>query len=354
MRKSSKPGFTLVELLVVIAIIGILIALLLPAIQSAREAARRTQCANNLKQSGLAMQAYHSANKKLPPGSKWGPNNPNGMGAWYDDHGWYSYLGPFIEEVGWSKSIDPTIPFCDAGGKNYQARIFKIKMFECPDDRMVQNEFTNGPNPIQWARWRANYAVNFGNTNYAQTDIPTPFLAYTYSPANPDVPSAPAMPAPGQFKGAPFGLVKSRNMKQITDGTSHTLMMAEVRTIKETDGWGGPISEIETALGGQTFEAALEPNSPRGDYVARVPCNGGLGCGTSIVTRDAMDGVTPCTCAGATEAQYFAARSKHQGIVNVSCCDGSTHSVANSIDILVWRALSTATGGEAGLDMKAF
>src|SRR5262245_38514066 len=142
MRKGHRPAFTLVELLVVIAIIGILIALLLPAIQSAREAARRTQCINNLKQSALAMTAYHSANKKLPPGSKWGPapnNNPAG-GQYYDDHGWYSYLGPFIEEVGWSKSIDTTVPF-SGNSANTAARRLKIKLFECPDDGMVQNEW---------------------------------------------------------------------------------------------------------------------------------------------------------------------------------------------------------------------
>src|SRR5262249_44340251 len=102
-----RKAFTLVELLVVIAIIGILIALLLPAIQAARAAARRTQCENNLKQPGLAMQNYNTANKRLPPASKWSSSDRNAgnipigymtAGDWYDDHGWYSYLMPFIEE----------------------------------------------------------------------------------------------------------------------------------------------------------------------------------------------------------------------------------------------------------------
>jgi len=355
MRKSSSTGFTLVELLVVIAIIGILIALLLPAIQSAREAARRTQCLNNLHQSAIAMQSYHSANKHFPPGTAFKPGDtlpPGAPGAWYDEHGWYTELGPFIDEVGWGKSIDKTVSISDV--KNNEARRYKIKMFECPDDRMVQNEFTNGPSPPNWARWRADYAVNFGNANYGQTAMFNPIPAYQYSPANPDVPSAPALPPPGQFKGAPFGVAKSRGLKQITDGTSHTLLMAEIRTIKETPGWGGPISEIETALGGQTFETVLEPNSPRGDYVARVPCVGGPGCSGGGIDKTAMDGVTPCSCAPDTLAQYFAARSKHQGIVSVSCCDGSTHPVANGVDINVWRAISSAAGGESGLDRQAF
>jgi prepilin-type N-terminal cleavage/methylation domain-containing protein len=351
-RGTARSAFTLVELLVVIAIIGILIALLLPAIQAARESARRTQCANNLKQSSLAMTAYHSANKRLPPGSKWGPNNPSGMGQWYDDHGWYSYLGPFIEEVGWSKSINTSVPF-SGNTANTAARRFKIKLFECPSDGMVPNEW---PSDV-WCRWRANYAVNFGNTNYGQSAISTAFPADPGTP--PDVPPAPAMPAPGQFKGAPFQLVKSRNLKQITDGTSHTLLMAEVRTIKDFGNtWGGPISEIETALGGNTFEGTLPPNSPRGDYANRVGCvngSGNGGCTEQVqIPKTAMDGVTPCSCAPSATSQYFAARSKHRGAVNVSCCDGSTHAISDSIDIVVWRGLTSAEGGESGLDSKAF
>ena len=117
-RRCNRLGFTLVELLVVIAIIGILIALLLPAIQAAREAARRSQCANNLKQLALAMTAHDNARKVLPPGSKYGPGDtfPPGYltaGQWYDDHGWYSFLGPYIEEVGWSKSINTNVTFSD-------------------------------------------------------------------------------------------------------------------------------------------------------------------------------------------------------------------------------------------------
>jgi len=346
MRKSSKAGFTLVELLVVIAIIGILIALLLPAIQSAREAARRTQCANNLKQSALAMTAFHSANKKLPPGSKYGPapGDGSGMGAWYDDHGWYSYLGPYIEEVGWSKSIDTSVPF-SGNTVNTVARRLKIKLFECPDDEMVQNEW---PSDF-WCRWRGNYAVNFGNTNYGQgySGLPTPLLATA---------TAPAVPGVKQFLGAPFGLVRSRNLKQVTDGTSHTLLMAEIRTIKwYNNSWGGPGSDFETALGGQTFETFLPPNSPWGDWVARIGYKAVCTDGQTTLDDAAMDGVTGWRCAGGdTPGQYFAARSKHRGIVNVSCCDGSNHPVSDNVDIQVWRAVSTAAGGEAGIDERAF
>jgi prepilin-type N-terminal cleavage/methylation domain-containing protein len=345
-KTKRAQGFTLVELLVVIAIIGILIALLLPAIQAAREAARRTQCSNNLKQSGLAMMNYEQVNKKLPPAAKYwvGDTLPAGApGSWYDDQGWYAPLGPYIGEVGWANSIDNTKSFSDTA--NFAARTLKINIFECPSDGMAQDEFTSQ----NWARWRANYAVNFGNTTYGQSSGPPGGIGIV----DPEGPVGSFI----KFGGAPFMPHKSRPIKKIIDGTSHTLLMAEVRSIKDTGAaWGGTISEIETALGGQTFEALLLPNSSKGDYAARVACiqlNGSpsSGCPESTpITIAAQDGVPPCQCAGTGDAgetaQYFATRSKHRGGVNASCCDGSVHWISDAVDLKTWHALSTAEGGE--------
>src|SRR5262249_33708196 len=131
-----------------------------------------------LKQSALAMNNYDSAKKKLPPGTKYWWNDdgsgnqqsgvdPRG-GSWWDDHGWYAYLTPYIEEIGISKAINFDKSFSDTS--NYNARIIKVKMFECPSDGMMLDEGALPANFMQWARWRANYAVNFGNTNYGQTN----------------------------------------------------------------------------------------------------------------------------------------------------------------------------------------
>ena len=334
MKTKRAQGFTLVELLVVIAIIGILIALLLPAIQAVREAARRTQCSNNLKQSGLAMMNYEQVNKKLPPGTKFWVGDTTNGGQYYDDQGRYAPLGPYIGEVGWANSIDNTKSFSDTS--NFAARTLKVSIFECPSDGMTQDEFTN-PN---WARWRANYAVNFGNTNYGQS---------SGSGLGIVDPEQTIPPRFVKFLGAPFMPRKSRPIKKIIDGTSHTLMMSEVRTIKWYGStWGGTVSEIETALGGQTFETLLRPNSTIGDFAARIGYKQVCQDGQTVLDDAAMDGVPGLVCAGGdTPSQYFAARSKHKGGVNASCCDGSVHWVSDTIDLNIWRALSTAEGGES-------
>ena len=105
MRQRSGPrGFTLIELLVVIAIIAILIALLLPAVQQAREAARRSQCKNHLKQWGVAMHNYHDSARQLPFGARTWIGDPYpGPGSYYDDFGWAQMLGPYIDQAGWYK-----------------------------------------------------------------------------------------------------------------------------------------------------------------------------------------------------------------------------------------------------------
>jgi prepilin-type N-terminal cleavage/methylation domain-containing protein len=316
MRLRKMRAFTLVELLVVIAIIGILVALLLPAIQAAREASRRTACMNNLKNLSLAMLNHESAKRVLPPGAvtwvgdPYGTARRPGPGAWYDDHGWYSYIAPFIEENAWYDSLDLTVSMSHE--RNDAARRYMMPIFGCPSDGLKRNEWQSRT----WARVRGNYAVNFGNTNYGQT---------TKSGV--------------AFGGAPFSYRKSSRTTKLTDGASNTLMMSEVVTVGEIGApWGGPVSEIQISVGGQTFQGWLTPNSDASDQTVRV-----------CPPPTAMNGMPPCTLIGGADQtvnQTFASRSKHPGGVFSSRCDGSVTFYSEAIDLAAWRALSTARGGE--------
>jgi prepilin-type N-terminal cleavage/methylation domain-containing protein/prepilin-type processing-associated H-X9-DG protein len=307
-----RAAFTLIELLVVIAIISVLIALLVPAVQQVREAANRSECQNNLKQLALGMHSYCDTYHTLPYGARRKINDPNysGPGMWYDDHGWYSHMGPYIEQSGWFQQIDFTLSFSDAA--NHGARTFKNDLFSCPSDiGLQQNEW-----PSQtWARIRGNYVVNFGNTNYGQTAL-----------------------AGVEFQGAPFTFVNGVPLNQITDGLSSTLLIAEVIVLQTVDAgvWHGPPSDFSTSLGGQTFEGFMPPNSLAFDDVARVypPIPGSL------------NGIPGWNPVAASEDQSFAARSKHPGGVNASLCDGSVHFFSNNIETATWQALSSSQGNE--------
>ena len=312
---SLPRGFTLVELLVVITIIGVLISLLMPAVQSAREAARRLQCANNLKQLALAMHTYHANKGVLPPAAiMWvGELRAGAPGEWYDDHGWYTQIGAEIDQMPWFKSINFQLSFSDPA--NDPAHRAMIALYACPDDGLQRNEWQSNT----WARVRANYAVNFGNTNYGQ------------STKNGVL-----------FMGAPFSYHRSGTMADILDGTTNTLMMAEIVTVAEYQDqspgqWGSPISDLTTSLGGQTFEGWLTPNSSVPDDIARAcPLTGALtppgGC--NLIGNDST-------------LQSFAARSRHPQGVNAALCDGSIHFFSETIDLSTWRALSTTRGLEA-------
>ncbi len=340
---SSVRGFTLVELLVVIAIIGILVALLLPAIQAAREAARRTQCLNNLNQLSKAMLNYESAKKGLPPmADTWsGPEvaKKGRGGAWYDDHGWYSLIGDYLGEGAWAANIDFKVNFSHAN--NARARRTFLENHRCPSDIGLQrNEWLSD----QWARIRSNYVVNAGNSIYGQFNMP-------YDAAIPRFP----------FLGAPFTHSKPGSLAKITDGTANTLMMSEIRVLPELNCqtfpgcWGGPYSDTNTALGGQTFTGMNPPNSRAQDSIAReipgpevwiqndipLPCRAPC---TAIIGAPGRVPTTPEFSDMDTRVQWVTARSRHPGGVNASRCDGSGDFYNDNIDEFVWRALCSAAG----------
>jgi len=318
----QKSGFTLVEILVVIAIVAVLVGMLLPAVNSARASARRVSCANNTKQLALGFLSYESSNGHLPPVAvRWentdsfmGRSNPSGIlgvESWFNDYGWYSLIGPYIEQVSWHSSIDFSRSFSHE--VNLGPRRVKIPLFGCPDDGLKENEWPHK----NWARVRSNYVVNAGNTDYGQ-----------------------AVKGGVAFGGAPFIPRSGLRMAAIRDGLSSTLMTSEAITTLSSEWWGGPISDVSIALGGQTFTGWLGPNSSTPDESVRlcpVPSqyNGIPGCNMTHTNENQ------------TKRSVFAARSKHHGGVTVSYCDGSVHFVSDSVDLLgVWRPMTTSKGGE--------
>jgi|SRR6516225_5879586 prepilin-type N-terminal cleavage/methylation domain-containing protein/prepilin-type processing-associated H-X9-DG protein len=330
----QRQGFTLIELLVVIAIIGVLISLLLPAVQKVRESANRMVCSNNLKQLGIAMHNYHDAHQKLPPGV--GP-----FGCCWGT--WQMYILPHIEQDNIFRLYknlggnDMTL----AGGTwrysdhtNLDLTRTRLKVLTCPTDT---------PNAPSNRITSHNYAVNYGNTSFFQAPLNgvpflgAPFRCYRpewmtdapmqseYGQNHPDHDRYGHYPQDGQAgqPQVPLG--------QIADGTSTTLLAAEIiqgqaNDLRGFSWWGG-------ASGFTSWSA---PNANEPDVVMGGTCN-------ISATWD-----IPCTTISTpTRPRMMAARSRHSpGGVNVIFCDGHNGFINNSIHIAVWRALSTTQGGE--------
>jgi len=319
---TRRTGFTLVELLVVIAIIGILVALLLPAIQAAREAARRTQCVSNLKQIGLAMQNHHDIYRKLPAAAKAVPTDIPRSG--YDQGDlWLRYLMPFIEESNlYDKWQDDKVYYdvtVKNGTTNRQITQTLIGTYVCPSDTTAT--------PYNGTHYY-NYAVNLGNTDSRRyaigglTHRKGPFVVSSgeYPTANP----------PEYAAGIAYAL------RDMTDGTSKTMLAAEVRQAVASSPAPGMLLDFRGHIwwGGNTGITAFnQPNSANSDsidYCENTNAQYGMACVTSSL---------------ATGYNAIAARSRHPGGVNALLGDASVRFVVNEIDLNTWRNLSTMQDG---------
>ena len=332
-RAKITRGFTLVEVLVVIAIIGMLVALLLPAVQAAREAARRMQCANNLKQLALAAHNYHATFSTLPYGCRSSPEKDTSAGGWWtNDYCWPHFLANYLEQTAWSAGFDFTTGLYTP--INLRMRKVRVPVFSCPSAGapvMVHEPVSDG-NRTLFARWRGNYVANWGNTGNAQRDQPGP----------------PAVP----FGGAPFAYGKTTSFAHFFDGTSNTLLLSETLHPSGTD-YQGPLGCIMNGEGGQAFDTWLTPNSSAPDVVDRMcpysPGDGGTNC---QVDGDGTVNINIHSLSQLPLDQHNAARSAHPGGVNAALGDGSVRFIGQYIDLTTWRALSTTKGGEAIADDK--
>jgi prepilin-type N-terminal cleavage/methylation domain-containing protein/prepilin-type processing-associated H-X9-DG protein len=327
MHKAILRAFTLIELLVVIFVIGILSALLLPAVQAARESARRVQCTNNLKQLGIAMHNYNSVMGRLPIG-RMGLNYtyPIVVTPSLNRRTWAFSIMPFIEQISVFQSVNFCVLFDDA--PNSTVVQMYVTAFHCPSDpntNLQETALTSTP------RFGGNYVVNWGNMHFNQADTPNGRGGTLWNSPNPFLgPLGDTV----WFLGAPFSGNVSRDLSYITDGTSNTLLMAEVIVGADgasntfIDSRGDIYNDDQTCT---VFTAYTTPNSPYPDSVGYCHYPYRLN--------------PPCTTAGSAPV-FNAARSMHPGGINCLFVDGRVRFVRNSIDIFTWRSLSTATGGE--------
>jgi prepilin-type N-terminal cleavage/methylation domain-containing protein/prepilin-type processing-associated H-X9-DG protein len=328
--RRKRSAFTLVELLVVIAIIGILVALLLPAIQSAREAARRTQCLNQIKQLTLALQNYHDSKGGFPPGVKNDPvdNKPLEFFT-FPRAPWMMFIFPYMEEG----SLFSAIKMKDVSGgcaggvwladENKPVAGTSIAMLLCPTDG-EGDLFHHHPGCGGLAA-RGNYAGFFGNVNMGGV------LDYA---RNPNIPS---VSAPNHAPAA-FQMNRPVKISTISDGTSHTMIVGEI-----LKGVTGDDNEYRGVfwydhVGTSQILTATGPNSTTPDALYPLWCTGKL-----HLPRLNL----PCKLGNPDGTSHMAAsRSRHPGGVQVGMADGSARFVPETIDLAVWQAMGSIKGGE--------
>ena len=324
-RRVCRPGFTLVELLVVIAIIGILVGLLLPAVQAAREAARRMQCSNNLKQIGLSIHNYESATKRLPGGmlpiSEATP---------------HTALLPYIEAgnqfalFNFSVSLNGSL-------LNSAAIRQTLPFFICP----------SAPARTGWS-WagHADYMQNLGGNAQMANTATVPW-------------------SPPILRTGPFSYNSTTRFGDVTDGLSNTAAFAEIRRGPHP-GTGSSLgviarTNIEYYAVATNLADASWTVANRAVYDAAV-CDAPATSAWLYRGLQYYRGLTVATfythtltpnsrfrdCAG-TANGHMASRSFHTGGVNMARLDGSVSFVSNSVDQLIWLATGTMNGGEVAV-----
>lgn len=286
MRNSTRRGFTLVELLVVIAIIGVLVALLLPAVQAAREAARRMQCKNSLRQVGIAMHNHHDTFGTLPPA------NSNTYGSAF------TLILPFIEQDNIRSVYDPDLSPTVA--PNNTVTKLPIKILLCPSMAPPPAP------PDAYHTHYASFAVCIGTTNAWGSPPDDGVIVRTHATGN------------------PVALDSAKRLADITDGTSNTFL----------------VGEMGYQLKDYNFSSGTYAGSRRGGNTSWAFGYAGYSLGSTYTPMNTIAPPTPVT------DRLAAFRSDHPGGCNFLLSDGSVHFVADGIDFTMYKQLATRGGGE--------
>ncbi len=312
-----RGGFTLVELLVVIAVVALLMALLVPAIQSAREAARRTQCANSVKQVALSVHGYHSANEQVPSATR-------GL----VDLSWHVFVLPYIEMVNLFDSIDTTTPGSmtrpNRGSPHGLTRVGHYICPSSPVDRMLlapsPPHVVNDPDRVPADTGEAPYTTHYYGISGPRGTNPVTGTAYPQSPCNHDGigtgMATSGMFVPDEYLGG-SGLVV--RFAHVTDGLSSTLMLGEMS-------W-------YSAEFGTRYRSWLRGGS-------RVNCY-------TVGARNAMNAINAGLRARMLHRfSDIPMGSMHPGGATFGLGDGSVRYVSEDIDLTTYRALASRNGAE--------
>ncbi len=348
----KRLGFTLVELLVVIAIIGILVALLLPAVQAAREAARRMSCTNNMKQIALAQHNYHDTYKTFATASSWQKGPDSRAQSWSEK----VMLLPFLEQqpaydrTNWAQA--PYDPWGWHGNQNIQTQSTKLSVFNCPS------------NPTEHQSGRANftYAVNTGTSNHPphQND----------NNPNTNIPRGNGMVAFMRYDNRfPLGDTRRHpndpmvKFASVTDGTANTALYSEF-VISDTN------KRNRSEARQHRYQVVNHWSNGNNTAARRQDClrqganfdndrwrMRGAGWAWSFMgagngyNHTMMPNEVSCHIFNGGDDWYgrnmMSASSEHPGAVNVALADGSVRGVADTVSQDIWWALGTRNGGEA-------
>ena len=327
-RFSKSNGFTLVELLVVIAIIGILIGMLLPAVQQVREAARRTACKNNLRQLGIALHNYESALGRFPAGYMYISGDDYGAQTGYPvtagdanylGQAWGTLILPYLEQQNLYDQVDLKLPGFDP--VNLVARETELNGFLCPTDNWSRGAFVlrdETADPIE--RYAAaSYCANWG---------PASGVADTPGDTSDDV----NLDATPDDSSGPFYRNSRTGFGDIVDGTSNSLAVGERTNGPILDFDGNPIGvEPHPNFENVWFAAIRDIEVPDDDH-------------GHMVLFDAEYG--PNQARGDGTGADRGVSAPHDGLAQFVFLDGSTHTINAQIDIGTYRGLASIDGGE--------